>query len=39
MPSPAPTPRKTDLFATFVLALTLGAIASQVLLVIWLGAR
>lgn len=39
MPAPASVPRKADLFATFVLALTLGAVASQVALVIWLGSR
>lgn len=36
------TPRaahKTDLFAVFVLALTIGAVASQLLLVIWLSSR
>jgi len=37
--APAPVARKTDLFATFALALTLGAVAAQVVLVIWLGSR
>ena len=42
-PVSAPTPRivlvrrKADLFATFVVALTVGAIASQVAVIIWLG--
>lgn len=39
LPMPAPARYKTDLFATFVLALTLGAVASQFVLVIWLGSR
>lgn len=39
MPTPAAARYKTDLFAIFVLALTLGAVASQVALIIWLGSR
>ncbi len=30
---------KTDFFAVFILALTVGAVLSQVLLVMWLGSR
>lgn len=36
---PGALPRKMDLFATFVLALTVGAIVSQVAVIIWLGSR
>lgn len=32
-------PRKTDLFAVFVSALTLMAVVSQVFLMAWLGSR
>lgn len=34
-----PFPRKLDIFSTFVLALTAGAIASQVFVIIWLSSR